>query len=311
MKTLVTGGAGFIGSNIVRLLVQEGHQVTVLDNLLSGYRCNLDPFPEVEFIEGDVRDAETVAQAMDGVEVVFHLAASVGNTRSIEHPIEDSEINVLGTLRVLEAARHHKVRKVVFSSSAGIFGELKTLPIREDHPVEPDSPYGASKLAAEKLCLAYAKLYPSLECICLRYFNVFGPNQDPSSQYSAVIPKFITAILEDKQPTIYGDGTQSRDFTYVENNIIGNILACSAQQVAGEIMNLACGESINLLELVRIINEILGKDIEPLFGPPRPGDVKHSLADITKAKQLLGYEPVISFHEGIKRTIKWYQKNTP
>ncbi|MCL0086441.1 SDR family NAD(P)-dependent oxidoreductase, partial [Thermodesulfovibrionales bacterium] len=176
MKTLVTGGAGFIGSNIVRLLLEEGHKVTVIDNLSTGYRCNLTPFSEVHFIEGDIRDPETVREAIAGAEVVFHLAASVGNVRSIEHPIEDSEINVIGTLQILEAARQHGVRKIVFSSSAGIFGELKTLPIKEDHPLEPDSPYGASKLAAEKLCLAYSKLY-DMEVVCLRYFNVYGINQ--------------------------------------------------------------------------------------------------------------------------------------
>ncbi|RLE40052.1 epimerase, partial [Candidatus Woesearchaeota archaeon] len=207
MKALVTGGAGFIGSNIVRLLIAEGYEVTVLENLLSGYRCNLDPFPQVRFIEGDVRDVAAVNQAVAGVEAIFHLAASVENTRSIEHPIEDTEINILGTLQILEAARRHGVQKVVFSSSAGIFGELKTLPIREDHPVEPDSPYGASKLAAEKLCLAYAKLYPELECVCLRYFNVYGLNQRYDA-YGNVIPIFAHRMLHNMPVVVFGDGEQ-------------------------------------------------------------------------------------------------------
>ncbi len=303
MKTLVTGGAGFIGSNIVRLLVQEGHQVTVLDNLLSGYRCNLDPFPEVEFIEGDVRDAETVAQAMDGVEVVFHLAASVGNTRSIEHPIEDSEINVLGTLRVLEAARHHKVRKVVFSSSAGIFGELKTLPIREDHPVEPDSPYGASKLAAEKLCLAYAKLYPSLECICLRYFNVYGINQRYDA-YGNVIPIFAHRMLHNMPVIVFGDGEQTRDFVNVRDVAQANYKAASARGISGA-FNIASGTRITINRLVEMMIEASG--IEPVVehGPPRKGDVRHSLADISAARAVFGYEPVVGMEEGLAEYMEW------
>jgi len=215
MKALVTGGAGFIGSNVVKLLVDEGHDVLVLDNLSSGYRCNLSALQTVEFVEGDVRDAALVSRVMHGVEVVFHLAASVGNIRSIEHPIEDSEINVIGTLRVLEAARRTGVRKIIFSSSAGIFGELKHLPIREDHPVEPDSPYGASKLAAEKLCLAYAKLY-DLEAICLRYFNVYGVNQRYDA-YGNVIPIFAHRLLHGMPLIIYGDGEQTRDFVNVRD----------------------------------------------------------------------------------------------
>src|SRR5436309_4048037 len=231
MKALVTGGAGFIGSNLVKLLIAEGHQVTVLDNLLSGNKRNLEPFPQVRFIHGDVRDPETVERATHGQEVVFHLAASVGNTRSIEHPIDDSEINVIGTLRILEAARSAGVRKVVFSSSAGIFGELKTLPIREDHAVEPDSPYGASKLAAEKLCLAYAKLYP-MDCVCLRYFNVYGVNQRYDA-YGNVIPIFAHRIFHDQPVTIFGDGEQTRDFVNVRDVASANVKAALANGVSG------------------------------------------------------------------------------
>ena len=305
MRTLVTGGAGFIGCNIVHLLVQEGHQVTVLDNLLSGYRCNLDPFPEVEFIDGDVRDAETVAQSMDGVEVVFHLAASVGNTRSIEHPIEDSEINVLGTLRILEAARQHKVRKMVFSSSAGIFGELKTLPIREDHPVEPDSPYGASKLAAEKLCLAYSKLY-DLEAVCLRYFNVYGVNQRYDA-YGNVIPIFAHRMLHDMPVIIFGDGEQTRDFLNVRDVAQANYKATLARGVSGA-FNIASGTRITINRLVEMMVEASG--IEPVveYGPPRKGDVRHSLADTSAARMALGYEPVVGMKEGLAEYMKWARR---
>ncbi len=303
MKTLVTGGAGFIGSNIVRLLVKESHEVTVLDNLLSGYRSNIDPFREIKFVEGDVRDAGTVAQVMDGVEVVFHLAASVGNTRSIEHPIEDSEINVIGTLRVLEAARSAGVRKIIFSSSAGIFGELKTLPIQEDHPVEPDSPYGASKLAAEKLCLAYAKLYPPLECVCLRYFNVYGINQRYDA-YGNVIPIFAHRMLHNMPVIIFGDGEQTRDFVNVRDVAQANYKAALARRVSGA-FNIASGTRITINRLVKMMIE--ASDIEPVveYGPPRKGDVRHSLADVSAARATFGYEPAVGMEEGLAEYMEW------
>ncbi|GIL15965.1 MAG: NDP-sugar dehydratase or epimerase [Chloroflexota bacterium] len=243
---LVTGGAGFIGSNIVQYLIEQGHTVVVLDNLLSGYRQNLAPFPQVEFIEGDIRDAAAMERAMQNVEVVFHLAASVGNKRSIEHPVDDAEINVLGTLRVLEAAQRNGVRKVVFSSSAGIFGELKTLPIREDHPVEPDSPYGADKLGAEKLCLAYAKLYP-LECVCLRYFNVYVVNQRYDA-YGNVIPIFAHRMLRGEPITIFGDGEQTRDFVFVADTVTENRLAAQTGE-AGKIYGKGLEREVKWLEL--------------------------------------------------------------
>src|SRR5690606_33315526 len=242
MRVVVTGGAGFIGSNLVRLLLDSGHEVTVLDNFSSGYRDNLAQL-DVRLVEGDVRDPAVVEAAVRGSEVVFHLAASVGNTRSIEHPIADSEINVLGTLHVLEAARRHGVRKVVFSSSAGIFGELKTLPIREDHPAEPDTPYGASKLGAEKLCLAYAKLYP-LECVCLRYFNVYGVNQRYDA-YGNVIPIFVHRRLRGEPLTIYGDGEQTRDFINVRDVAMANYRAAMARGVSGA-FNIASGTRITI-----------------------------------------------------------------
>ena len=306
MRALVTGGAGFIGSNVVRCLVEAGHRVVVLDNLASGYRCNLDPFPDIEFVEGDVRDPDAVARAMAGVEVVFHLAASVGNTRSIEHPIEDSEINVIGTLRVLEAARTASVRKVVFSSSAGIFGELKTLPIREDHPVEPDSPYGCSKLAAEKLCLAYAKLYPPLECICLRYFNVYGVNQRYDA-YGNAIPIFAHRMLHQQPVIIFGDGEQTRDLVNVRDVAMANYRAALSTGVSGA-FNIASGSRITINRLVELMCAVSGIQATIQHGPPRKGDVRHSLADISAAQAAFGYRPSVALEPGLAEYMAWTKK---
>ncbi len=306
MKTLVTGGAGFIGSNLVRLLLEKGCQVTVLDNLLSGYRKNLDPFPQVQFVEGDVRDAAVVDRCAAGVEVIFHMGASVGNTRSIEHPIEDAEINVLGTLRVLEAARHAGVRKVVFSSSAGIFGELKTLPIRVDHPVEPDSPYGATKLAAEKLCLAYAKLYP-LEAICLRYFNVYGVNQRYDA-YGNAIPIFAHRMLRGEPVIIFGDGEQTRDFINVRDVVMANYLAGMSRGVSGP-FNIASGTRVTINRLVELLAQVSGIQLRLEYGPPRKGDVLHSLADITPAQKAFSFQPMVSLEEGLSEYMAWAKKD--
>jgi UDP-glucose 4-epimerase len=305
MKTLVTGGAGFIGSNIVGLLVRQGHEVTVLDNLQSGYRQNLDPYPRVRFVEGDVRDAAAVTRCAAGAEVIFHLAASVGNTRSIENPIADSQINVLGTLNVLEAARHGGTRKVVFSSSAGIFGELKTLPIREDHPVEPDSPYGASKLGAEKLCLAYAKLYP-LEAVCLRYFNVYGVNQRFDA-YGNVIPIFAHRMLHGEPVVIFGDGEQTRDFINVRDVAEANYRAGMSRGVSGA-FNLGSATRVTINRLVEMMIEACG--IRPMvqFGPPRKGDVRDSLADVSAARKALGFDPTVTLEAGLKEYLAWARK---
>lgn len=302
MKALVTGGAGFIGSNLVRQLLEDGHEVTVLDNLLSGYRSNMEPFPEICFLEGDVRDEAAVSRAIDGAEVVFHLAASVGNKRSIDYPITDAEINVIGTLRVLEAARKKGVRKVVTSSSAGIFGELKTLPIREDHPIEPDSPYGCTKLCQEKQCLAYAKLY-DMEAVCLRYFNVFGPNQRFDA-YGNVIPIFVFKMLRGEPLTIFGDGEQTRDFVNVRDVVQANIKAAQTQGVSGA-FNLGSAERITLNNLVELLKDI--SDIAPVVrhGHPRPGDVRHSLADISAARKAFGFEPQVSLGDGLKEYMDW------
>jgi UDP-glucose 4-epimerase len=299
---LITGGAGFIGSNLVRLLLDKGHRVTVLDNLLSGYRKNLAPFPEVQLTEGDVRDAKTVDEIMRNVEVVFHLAASVGNTRSIENPIVDSQINVLGTLNVLEAARRGGVRKVVFSSSAGIFGALKTMPICEDHPVEPDSPYGASKLGAEKLCLAYAKLY-KLEAVCLRYFNVFGVNQRYDA-YGNVIPIFAHRMLHSEPIVIFGDGEQTRDFINVRDVAEANYRAGMSQGISGA-FNLGSATRVSIRRLVDLMAEASGIRPTVQHGPPRQGDVRHSLADISAAKKAFGFEPTVSLESGLEEYMAW------
>lgn len=305
MKALVTGGAGFIGSNVVGLLLKGGHSVVVLDDLSTGYRCNLDPFPQVEFIEGDVRDAETVARAMDGADVIFHLAASVGNIRSIENPIQDSEVNVIGTLRVLEAARRAAVRKIVFSSSAGIFGELKYLPIREDHPVEPDSPYGASKLAAEKLCLAYAKLY-DMEVVCLRYFNVYGINQRYDA-YGNVIPIFAHRLLHGLPLIIYGDGEQTRDFVNARDVAQANLLAAETNDLSGA-FNIASGTAITINHLANMMREVSGIDTGVEYAPPRKGDVRHSKADISAARHAFGYQPSVDIVEGLTEYMDWAKR---
>jgi UDP-glucose 4-epimerase len=302
MKILVTGGAGFIGSNIVRLLIEEGHEVMVLDNLLSGHMENLIPFPQAKFIKGDIRDAEQVEQAVKGAEVIFHLAASVGNKRSIEHPLDDSDINVMGTLRILDTARRHGVRKVVISSSAGIFGELKTLPIREDHPIEPISPYGASKLAAEKHGLAYSYLY-DMDVVALRYFNVYGVNQRYDA-YGNVIPIFAYRILRGEPITIFGDGEQTRDFINVRDVAQANYKAAMAEGVSGA-FNLGSATSVTINHLADMLCEAAGLEPQIQYGPPRPGDVRDSLADISAANTAFGFTPSVTLDQGLPEYIRW------
>lgn len=302
MKTLVTGGAGFIGSNIIKQLILDGHDVTAYDNLSSGYRSNLDPYPDARFIEGDIRDDGKLNDAIKGAEVVFHLAASVGNKRSINHPVEDAEINMLGTVKVLTAAVREGVRKIVFSSSAGIFGELKTLPIREDHPCEPDSPYGSSKLGAEKECLSFAKLF-DIEAVCLRYFNVYGPNQRYDA-YGNVIPIFVFKMLNGEPITIFGNGEQTRDFINVRDVVQANLLAGNSSGVSGA-FNLGSGSQITINNLVKILASASGLDPAIEYGPPRPGDVLHSKADLTAIQEALGFMPAVDFHEGLSEYIEW------
>jgi UDP-glucose 4-epimerase len=302
MKTLVTGGAGFIGSNLVALLLAQGHRVTVLDNLSSGTRRNLARLPDACLIEGDIRDAKAVQHCSRDAEVIFHLAASVGNTRSIENPLEDSEVNVLGTLHVLEAARQAGVRKVVFSSSAGIFGELKTIPIREDHAIEPDSPYGASKLAAEKLCLAYSKLY-DLEAVCLRYFNVYGVHQRYDA-YGNVIPIFVHQMLQGLPLTVFGDGEQTRDFINVRDVARANYRAALTRGISGA-YNLGSGTRISINRLVELLCQATGMQGDVRHGPSRKGDVRDSLADISAARKAFGFEPTVTLADGLGEYIRW------
>ena len=301
-KVLVTGGAGFIGSNIARLVAAEtGADVVVLDDLSSGYRDNLEGLP-VTFLEGDVRDPAMVRRAIDGCDTVFHLAASVGNTRSIDDPVRDSEINVLGTLRVLEAAREAGTGKIVYSSSAGIFGELKTLPIREDHAIDPDTPYGASKLGGEKLCLAYAKLY-AIEAVCLRYFNVYGINQRYDA-YGNVIPIFAHRVLHGEPITIFGDGEQTRDFVNVRDVARANLAAAQTAGLSGA-FNVASATRITINELARMVTGASGVPAVVQYGPPRKGDVRHSLADISAARAAFGYQPSVGLDEGLREYMDW------
>jgi UDP-glucose 4-epimerase len=302
MQVLVTGGAGFIGSNLVAELCARGHGVTVLDNLSSGSHVNLEPFPGVRFIEGDIRNEVVVANAVAGAEVVFHLAASVGNQRSIEHPLDDAAVNVLGTLVVLEVARSAGVRKIVASSSAGIFGELKTLPIREDHPAEPDTPYGCSKLCMEKVCLAYAKLYP-MEAVCLRYFNVYGPNQRFDA-YGNVIPIFVFKGLKGQPITVFGDGEQTRDFVNVKDVVQANINAANARGVSGA-YNIGGGQRITINCLVDLLRSEADLPLSACSGAPRHGDVRHSLADISAARAAFDFEPNVALAAGLREYVTW------
>ena len=305
MRALVTGGAGFIGSNLVSSLVTQGYDTVVLDNLTSGHRRNLPMHPSIKFVHGDTRDSSAVADAIAGCSVVFHLAASVGNRRSIEDPINDAETNVIGTLRVLEAARHALVPKIVVSSSAGIFGEVKTVPIREDHQLEPDTPYGSTKLCEEKLALAYAKLY-DLEAVCLRYFNVFGPNQRFDA-YGNVIPIFVFQMLRGEPLTIHGDGEQTRDFVHVRDVVQANLRAAYAQGVSGA-FNIGSGSRITINHLVELIEKASGMKAIVRHGPPRPGDVRDSLADISAARRVLGFEPTLKMKDGLEEYIAWARR---
>lgn len=299
----MTGGAGFIGSNIVQLLLEKNHQVVVLDNLSSGYRSNLAPFPDILFIQGDIRDQDALASAVEGVDVVFHLAASVGNKRSIDHPIEDAEINVIGTLRLLEAMRRAGIPKIVNTSSAGIFGELKTLPIAENHPIDPDSPYGVSKLAAEKDALAYSKLY-GIEVVSLRYFNVYGVNQRFDA-YGNVIPIFAHRMLHGETVTVFGDGEQTRDFVNVRDVASANYCAAITKGVGG-VYNIASGTSISINGLIELMQDVSGIQPTVDYGPPRAGDVRHSLADISAARAAFGYQPTVELRAGLDEYMKWF-----
>ncbi len=307
MLYLVTGGAGFIGSHLVEELVKQGEDVRVLDNLSTGKKKNIEPFlSKIEFVEGDIRELELVKKAMDGVDYVLHQAAVPSVPRSVKDPLTSNSANVEGTLNVLIAARDAGVKRVVYASSSSVYGDTPVLPKHEEMKQAPRSPYAVSKLAGELYCQAFYHVY-GLETVALRYFNVFGPWQDPESQYAAVVPKFITALLHSEPPMIFGDGEQSRDFTYIENVVEANLLAAKAPGVAAEVCNIACGERITINELARMLAEIIGVNIEPEHTPPRSGDVRDSLADISKAKRLLGYEGAVAVREGLEQTVEWYK----
>jgi UDP-glucose 4-epimerase len=306
---LVTGGAGFIGSHIVKELARRGERVRVLDNFSTGRRENIAPFlKHIDLIEGDLRDLPSVRQAVGGTDYVLHQAALPSVPRSVADPLASNAANVTGTLNLLVAARDAGVRRVVYASSSSVYGDNPILPKQEDMLPVPKSPYAVSKLAGEHYCRAFTEVY-GLETVSLRYFNVFGPRQDPASQYAAVIPLFITAMLQDEPPVIHGDGHQSRDFTYVSNVAHANLLAAAAPDIAGRVFNAACGQRYTLMDLIAILNDFLGVQIVPVHTDPRPGDVRHSLADITAAREALGYRAEVSFREGLQLTADWYREH--
>jgi len=309
MRTfLVTGGAGFIGSHIAAALVARGDRVRVLDNLSTGHRGNLDGLRDrIELVEGDVADARVAARAVEGVDCVFHEAALASVPLSVERPLDCHAACATGTVTLLEAARRAGVRRVVYAASSAAYGDRPTSSKHEADLPAPLSPYAAAKLAGEFYCQAFWRSF-GLETVALRYFNVFGPRQDPHSQYSAVIPLWITAMLAGRQPVVYGDGRQSRDFSFVANVVDANLLAADAPKVAGRTINVADGRSIDLLTLLQALNRLLGLNVEPRFDPPRPGDVRESRADITLARTLLGYEPQVAFDDGLRRSIDYYRE---
>ncbi len=310
-KYLVTGGAGFIGSNIVKKLLEDKKSVRAVDNFATGRKENIQEFlknPNFEFMEGDITDLAFAKKAVEGVDVVLHEAAVPSVPRSIEDPIKSNDANVTGTLNMLVASRDAKVKKFVYASSSSIYGDNPELPKKEDFPVRPISPYSLTKYAGERYAQIFYQIY-GLPTICLRYFNVFGPKQDPNSQYSAVIPKFINAFLKNGKLVINGDGSQSRDFTFVENVVHAYLLAAHSEKGIGQVMNIACGDETSLNDLVNILKEISDKDITPEHVAARLGDVPHSRADVSKAKELLGYEPVVDIKEGLRRTFTWYEQS--
>ncbi|MBD3414488.1 MAG: NAD-dependent epimerase/dehydratase family protein [Candidatus Aminicenantes bacterium] len=306
---LVTGGAGFIGSNLVRGLLKEKKNVRVIDNLSTGDISNLkDVLEDIEFIEGDIRYLNTIQEACKGVKYVFHQAAVPSVPRSIENPVESNQSNVDGTLNVLVAARDKGVKRVIFAGSSSVYGDTPQLPKTEDMKPNPLSPYAITKLTGEYYCKIFSEVF-GLQTVTTRYFNVFGPRQDPESQYAAVIPKFIEAFLRETSPTVYGDGEQTRDFTYVENVVHANILCSRAKKTNGDIINIATSFRISLNELIKLLKDITGKEIKPIHTEPRKGDIKHSLADISRAKKLIGYRPLLDLKQGLVKTLQWMKQD--
>jgi nucleoside-diphosphate-sugar epimerase len=301
---LVTGGAGFIGSHLVEELIRRGEQVRVLDNLVTGKRRNLEHVSGVDFMEGDLADLETCRHAVQGMDYVLHQGAIPSVPRSVEDPLTSNRANITGSLNILLAARDAAVKRLVYAGSSSAYGNTPVLPKREDMPADPLSPYALQKLVAEQYCQMFTRLY-GLETVTIRYFNVFGPRQEPGSPYSGVISLFATAVLAGRRPTIYGDGEQTRDFTYVANVVDGVLRACDARGAAGEVINVATGGRVSLNELWKTMTAIAGSTVEPVYGAPRSGDVRDSQADIGKARGLLGYSPIVSFEEGLTKTLEW------
>jgi nucleoside-diphosphate-sugar epimerase len=308
-KFLVTGGAGFIGSNICKRLVAEGCFVRVVDNLLTGKRSNLaSVMDKIEFVEADMGVPEVARAVVQGIDVILHEGALPSVPRSVDDPAATHQHCVDATFTLLLAARDAHVKRFVYAASSAAYGDTPTLPKVETMAPNPLSPYAVGKLVGEYYCSVFSKVF-GLQTIALRYFNVFGPQQDPASQYAAAIPAFVTAILRDEPPTIYGDGEQSRDFTYVDNVVQANLLAARAQETHGEVINIACGEAVTVNAIIDRINQLLSKHVKPIYAPARAGDVKHSLADITAAKKLIGFKPVVLFREGLEKSIDWYRRN--
>jgi nucleoside-diphosphate-sugar epimerase len=308
-RFLVTGGAGFIGSNICRRLVSEGCFVRVVDNLLTGKRSNLaEVWDKIEFVEADMGVPDVARAVVQGIDVILHEGALPSVPRSVDDPASTHRHCVDATFTLLLAARDAHVKRFVYAASSSAYGDTPTLPKVETMAPHPLSPYAVGKLVGEYYCSVFSKVF-GLETIALRYFNVFGPQQDPASQYAAAIPAFVTAILRDQPPTIYGDGEQTRDFTYVDNVVQANLLAARARETHGEVVNIACGEAVTVNAIIGTINRLLGKNVQPIYAPTRAGDVKHSLADITAARNLIGFEPVILFRAGLEKSIDWYRRN--
>jgi len=308
-KYLVTGGAGFIGSSICRKLVSQGCFVRVVDNLLTGKKSNLaEIIDKIEFIEADMGESEVAQSAVKDIDVVFHQGALPSVPVSVDDPAATHRHCVDATFTMLLAARDAGVKRFVYAASSSAYGDAPTSPKVETMPCNPLSPYAVAKLTGEYYCSVFYKVF-GLETVALRYFNVFGPYQDPTSQYAAAIPAFVTAILKDEPPTIYGDGEQSRDFTYIDNVVRANLLAAGAKETHGETVNIACGQAVTINEIIAMINKLLGKKVKPTYTDARPGDVKHSLADITAARKLIGFDPAVSFAQGLELAIDWYRTN--
>jgi UDP-glucose 4-epimerase len=308
VRQLVTGGAGFIGSHLVGRLLEDGHDLRVLDNFSTGRRSNLESFDgDVEVVEGDIQSYERAARAVAGCDVVFHLAALPSVPRSVQDPLTSNASNVTGLLNVLLAARDAGVRRVIYASSSSVYGANPELPKHEDLAPMPISPYAVAKLAGEGYCRSFGTVY-GLETVAIRYFNVFGPRQDPRSQYAAVVPNFITALLTGSAPVIYGDGEQSRDFTYIQNVVDANLLAMEAEGVDGRLYNVACGESVSVNELFSELRELTGSEVEPIYDEARAGDIRHSHADIERARAELGYEPAVRLRDGLRLTTEYFSE---